>query len=1191
MVPTPHRLAAAACALLVCAAACLPGCVGSGSGSLSPSARAAEAARAQSRASGPQVRGGDLVPVRYTGPELPLTDRAGTRPPIDLVTPDGIKLGLRDLVSRTVVQGPLAFTELRLTFVNPEPRVVEGRFRITLPTGAAISRFAMKIGGRWQEGEVVEEQRAREAYEDFLHRKQDPALLERAAGNEFSARVFPIPAGAEKELVLSYSQEIAGTRELTGSRELTGGRAILVPLRGLPELQLVDVSVTRDGQAEALDGYRKAAYAPAEDFGLALGAAGVADGLRSGELAVARVSPPVSPLPDPLQSAVVLVDTSGSRALGFGVELELVQMLARHVAARGGPGAALVVATFDQTTEPVFAGRAADFGASHLSSIARRGALGASDLERALRWAASAARQSGAQRVVLVSDGVATAGKSDAQAIRQAVAALKEAAVQRLDAVAVGGIRDQEALRAAVTGGLERDGVVADGELPTAAIARRLDAATASKLTVAVPGASWFWPRQLDGIQPGDQVLVHAELPEGQALRVWVGGKELAQPELVPVARPLLERSWARAKLSSLLAREADEGRSAELRRQIVALSTRHRVLSPYTSLLVLETEQDYERFHIDRTALADILTIESGQLRHLHRPTLDMPKPTPPALAQGRLERPQPPPRPSDGREGGTGSRARGEEGSMGTAATRSAAADLGADPLSARGNMWGDPIGESFGASGLGLSGIGEGGGGRGEAIGLGRVGTLGRGAGSGSGQGLGSGHGRITSSHSQRAPQVRMGASTVAGRLPPEVIQRVVRQSFGGLRACYETALAQSPGLQGRVVVRFLIERGGRVGSASTAGSELADDEMLRCVARHFYTMTFPAPEGGLVTVSYPLVFAPEGTVIAPPELPVAESTPSPRPPPPATLQGPLADVMNAIDENRVNDALARASAWHVKEPGDVLALVGLGRAYEAAGAPDQASRAYGSIIDLYPWRADQRRFAGGNLERLGIASALELGLDSYLQAQQQRPDHPSSHRMLAMAWLKKGEPGKAFDVLQAALARRYPGGRFAGVERVLREDLGLAAAAWIKAEPKRSEEIAGRLRSAGGELDTAPSLRFVLSWETDSNDVDLHVYDTIGGHAYYADRTLPSGGELYADVTTGYGPECFTVRSPSKERASSYRIKVQYYARGPMGYGMGKVEVVRHDGRGGLSFEQRPFVVMNGGAEADLGPVAI
>jgi hypothetical protein len=47
----------------------------------------------------------------------------------------------------------------------------------------------------------------------------------------------------------------------------------------------------------------------------------------------------------------------------------------------------------------------------------------------------------------------------------------------------------------------------------------------------------------------------------------------------------------------------------------------------------------------------------------------------------------------------------------------------------------MWGDHVGESFGAGGVGLSGVGEGGGGRGEGIGLGSIGTIGHGSGTGS------------------------------------------------------------------------------------------------------------------------------------------------------------------------------------------------------------------------------------------------------------------------------------------------------------------------------------------------------------------------------------------------------------------------------------------------------------------------
>ena len=40
---------------------------------------------------------------------------------------------------------------------------------------------------------------------------------------------------------------------------------------------------------------------------------------------------------------------------------------------------------------------------------------------------------------------------------------------------------------------------------------------------------------------------------------------------------------------------------------------------------------------------------------------------------------------------------------------------------------------------------------------------------------------------------------------------------------------------------------------------------------------------------------------------------------------------------------------------------------------------------------------------------------------------------------------------------------------------------------------------------------------------------------------------------------------------------------------MGYGMGKLEVIEHDGQGHLSFEERPFVVMKDRAFVDLGTV--
>jgi hypothetical protein len=171
-----------------------------------------------------------------------------------------------------------------------------------------------------------------------------------------------------------------------------------------------------------------------------------------------------------------------------------------------------------------------------------------------------------------------------------------------------------------------------------------------------------------------------------------------------------------------------------------------------------------------------------------------------------------------------------------------------------------------EAAGLAGLDLTGTEEGGGGRAEAIGMsefdelgrGRAGKLGEGAGPSEGSGVS--QGRPDRGHTVRAPSVRELSATVNGRLPPEVIQRIVRQNFGGFRACYERGLRGNPSLQGRVAVKFVIDRGGGVAVAADGGSDFPDRGVVQCVVSGFSQLSFPEPEGGRVTVVYPIVFDP-------------------------------------------------------------------------------------------------------------------------------------------------------------------------------------------------------------------------------------------------------------------------------------------------------------------------------------------
>jgi hypothetical protein len=121
----------------------------------------------------------------------------------------------------------------------------------------------------------------------------------------------------------------------------------------------------------------------------------------------------------------------------------------------------------------------------------------------------------------------------------------------------------------------------------------------------------------------------------------------------------------------------------------------------------------------------------------------------------------------------------------------------------------------------------------------------------------------------------------AGPSAARLPPESIRRIVRQSAGKFRDCYQRALLRNVSSSGRVVVRFVIDADGRVSRAEEESASLADRDARQCVLEAFFDLNFPNSTKQRIVVQYPLSFTRDGNAPLD-ELPNARQAAEPPPP---------------------------------------------------------------------------------------------------------------------------------------------------------------------------------------------------------------------------------------------------------------------------------------------------------------------
>ncbi|MBH1637654.1 DUF2135 domain-containing protein [Stenotrophomonas maltophilia] len=477
------------------------------------------------------------------------------------------------------VQAGIAQTRITLEFHNPNRRVLEGELQFPLGDGQQISGFALDINGELRDAVPVPKDRGRKVFEEIARRGVDPGLLEQTAGNQFRLRIYPLPAGGSRRVQLVMREPLAfdghGWQWALPLQFAAGAASV--------ELKLQAPGATAAGTAPfrisagQLQWQGRGAQLP-KQLQWSLPAARQAQvqvaPWQDGHYLLAQLPVSTGSTPRTLPREIGLLwDGSGSG--GQRDRTREFALLDRYFAAMGDGTVALTVLRDRAEQVRRFRIRAGNWSELRAALQAVR-PDGASALAQ---WQP----QPSVKEYLLVSDGLLTYGPEQLPTL---------APDQRLFAISSAGARtDSTRLR----GWSESHGgrFVALGKDVGAAASALLS----SPLDVQVDAGRGVQDVVIDRRSEAQGWLwLHARLAaDGVPMRVRVGGGEWQA--LPPTQKSddgeLLAGLWAQARLQQL----AVDRRSN--REAMQRLSQQFGLVGPDTSLIVLETLDDYLRYAI----------------------------------------------------------------------------------------------------------------------------------------------------------------------------------------------------------------------------------------------------------------------------------------------------------------------------------------------------------------------------------------------------------------------------------------------------------------------------------------------------------------------------------------------------------------------------------------------------------------
>jgi Ca-activated chloride channel family protein len=529
------------------------------------------------------------------------------------------------------IQDQLAVTHVDQVFYNPNDWIIEGTYIFPIPDGAAISGFTLWVDGKPVEGQVLDATQARQTYEQIVSSMRDPALLEYVGRGAVQARIFPIPPQGERRIELEYSQVLPAENGLVRyeyplntekfSASPIESVSISVEIQSSLPIRAVyspshEVGVSRESDNKVTVGYEAANVIPNTDFDLyySLGETEAfhlltyrdpADLSDPDGFFLVLLAPRIDTIDQVIPKDLILVlDRSGSMD---GEKFQQAQQATRYILDNLNQGDRFNLIVFSTGIQTYASGlKPVSDAADARSWLDSLQAEGSTDINRALLEAAAMVDPERSTYLIFITDGLPTEGMTDSSSILSNFAASARDNL-RLFAFGVGYDVDTVLLDTLSQDHHGRSTYVQPGMNLDEILSSFYSSVSTPVLTNLVldfGGLSTYdlYPSPLPDLFTGSQVILMGRYHDSDITDITLTGEVNGEKQTFTFSDQVfndqssadstleaIPRLWATRKTGYLLNQIRLEGANQEIIDQIVRLSIRYGIVTPYTSYLVTE--------------------------------------------------------------------------------------------------------------------------------------------------------------------------------------------------------------------------------------------------------------------------------------------------------------------------------------------------------------------------------------------------------------------------------------------------------------------------------------------------------------------------------------------------------------------------------------------------------------------------